>query len=499
MASNDKLGRTRRGTPGWGALACLACFTGTACATLPASSGQHDPVPASPDGSSGIFVISETGGGYAEQTAPCVAPSREAARRVVDGTEWRLCTTDPRPGAPLYQRTLDATWRNPALTGVFIRLKWSDIQTSPTTYDDSILLREVDRAIANGKLYSLAIKSGADGDATPAWLFEPSPAGAGLAPVMLDWHESSDECDAPPRAYGDPTDDRYRELYLDMLSHVALVLRQDSARWAALAMMKLGGANAMSAENRLPNGCKMGAGCVCNDQRWAEAGYTPAGLYRFYEEQMARIAQDFPGKTMGYALIQDGFPRVGATGCYMDGERATICPPDVDPLLVGPFTQTETNIAYAREHYGDGVAIAHLGIGPKPDFSDPSLYAPNTGCPLPLAPDGSSVYGANGVGSGCPNKWATDVGAAGGLIYFQTSHAPKVETAAQLDATLQNLWVNSSAAMLEIYEGMAWQVADGVLDPALPPEEQRTLAAWNQRLHERAVEHRVAERSQSAR
>jgi hypothetical protein len=53
---------------------------------------------------------------------------------------------------------------------------------------------------------------------------------------------------------------------------------------------------------------------------------------------------------------------------------------------------------------------------------------------------------------------------------------------------LQNLWVNSSAAMLEIYEDMAWQVNDGVLDPALPPGDQRTLAAWNQRLHERGAQ-----------
>ena len=495
MASNDKLGR--RGTLGWGALACLA---GAACATLPAgSSSQEDPPVPPPDGLSGIFVISETGGGYSEQTAACVPPSREAVRRIVDGTEWRLCTTDPRPGAPLYQRTLDATWHNPAVAGVFIRLKWSDVQTGPTTYDDSILLREVDRAVANGKLYSIAIKSGADGDATPAWLFEPCPAGAGLTPVMLDWNEGSDRCNTPPEPYGDPTDDRYRELYLDMLTHVASVLQQDSARWGALVAVKLGGANAMSAENRLPNGCKGGADCICNDQRWAEAGYRPEGLYRFYEEQMARIARDFPGKTMGYALIQDGFPRVGATGCYMDAERAIICPPDVDSLMVGPFTQTETNIAYAREHYGDGVAIAHLGIGPTPDFSDPVRFAPNTGCPLPLAPDGSSVYGPNGVGSGCPNKWATDVGAAGGLTYFQTSHPPEVETAAQLESTLQNLWTNSTSAMLEIYEAMAWQVGDGVLDPTLSPEDQRSLAAWNQRLHERAVEHRVAQRSRPAR
>jgi hypothetical protein len=40
-------------------------------------------------------------------------------------------------------------------------------------------------------------------------------------------------------------------------------------------------------------------------------------------------------------------------------------------------------------------------------------------------------------------------------------------------------------AMLEIYESMAWVANDSVLDPTLPPNQQRTLAQWNQRLHSR--------------
>ena len=89
---------------------------------------------------------------------------------------------------------MDSTWANPAITGVFIRLKWSDLQTGPTTYSETAiarLLSEVDKAVANGKVYSIAIKSGAEGDATPAWLFDPAPAGAGLTPVILDWNEDS--------------------------------------------------------------------------------------------------------------------------------------------------------------------------------------------------------------------------------------------------------------------------------------------------------------------
>jgi hypothetical protein len=434
---------------------------------------------------SGIFVISENGEGFIEQTTPCVEPYMEKATRPVDS--MYLCSTggsDPR--SRNYQKTMDSTWANPAITGVFIRLKWSDIQTSPTTYSSTAmrrLLSEVDKAVAHGKAYSIAIKSGAENDATPAWLFEPAPAGAGLTPVVLDWNEGSASCSAKPHAYGDPTDDVYRELYLNMLSHVASVLKQDSARWQALAYVKLSGANSRSAENRLPNGCKAGPGCICNNKEWADADYTPDGLFKFYKEQMARIARDFPGKTMSYPLIQDGFPRVNNEGCYLNETNVTICPPGVNTPMIGAFAQTEAIIDYARWEYVDDVAIAHLGLGPKPDFSDLSVYAPDTDCPLPRASDGSLAFGRNGVGSGCPNKWATDVGAVGGLIHFQTNHSPV--TPALLESALDNMWSNSNSAMLEIYEAHAWQAGKSILDSTLPISQQRTLAQWNERLHAR--------------
>jgi hypothetical protein len=436
-----------------------------------------------PKGMSGIFVISENQGGFSEQTTPCAAPSEIAATRTVAGEQQYLCTTDPGPAAPDYQKTMDATWANPAITGVFIRLKWSDLQTSPTSYNDSILLREVDQAVAHGKLYSIGIKSGAENGATPTWLFEPAPAGAGLTPVMLDWNEDSPACNTPLHAYGDPTDATYRQLYFDMLSHVASVLKQNSARWRSLAYIKLSGANARSAENRLPNGCKEGRGCTCNNREWAEAGYTPDGLVLFYQEQMARIAQEFPGKSMSYSLIQAGFPRVNNDGCYLDADDMTICPPGVNTPMIGPFAQTEAIIAYARATYGDDVAIAHLGLGPKPDFSDTTMY--DAGCPAPEDQNGNPIYGENGVGSGCPNKWATDVGVAGGLTHFQTSNASQVGNTMQLASALDNMWSNSNSAMLEIYEARAWEASDSILDPALPPAQQRTLAQWNRRLHHR--------------
>lgn len=46
-----------------------------------------------PKGMSGIFVISENGDGFIEQTTPCVAPYMEKATRPVDSVLWYLCGT----------------------------------------------------------------------------------------------------------------------------------------------------------------------------------------------------------------------------------------------------------------------------------------------------------------------------------------------------------------------------------------------------------------------
>ena len=91
-----------------------------------------------PKGMSGIFVISENQGRLHRADHAVRGAVQEKATRTVDATLWYLCgTSDPDPTSPNYQKTMDATWANPAITGVFIRLKWSDLQTGPTTYSDT--------------------------------------------------------------------------------------------------------------------------------------------------------------------------------------------------------------------------------------------------------------------------------------------------------------------------------------------------------------------------
>lgn len=59
------------------------------------------------------------------------------------------------PGA-----TMASTWDDPALSGVFIRMIWAGVNPSQGVYDFNTLDREVNEAVAHGKLYSIVFEAG---------------------------------------------------------------------------------------------------------------------------------------------------------------------------------------------------------------------------------------------------------------------------------------------------------------------------------------------------
>jgi len=151
----------------------------------PNTSGHHMTAPFTPtygnefvgpmiQAPSGIFALGPTGLGMVEQTTNCPGGGSQITTRLVGTTTEYLCrSSDPAD----YGRTMASTWATPAITGVFIRLKWKDLQPTRASWDDTILVREADSAVANGKLYSVVIESGRDGQ--PPWLFDPVQSGGG--------------------------------------------------------------------------------------------------------------------------------------------------------------------------------------------------------------------------------------------------------------------------------------------------------------------------------
>jgi hypothetical protein len=398
---------------------------------------------------SGIFALSNLDFSYVVEPAKALCSSGQPPSASAGGQ--MLCRNTTLIGA-----TLDSTWQDPSLTGVFIRLLWKDIQpragTDDSSFDFTILDREVNKAVKNGKFYSLGIKAGDDG--TPGWLFT-----NGVTPLQLQDSGSDDVSGCGSRmTLGSPTDLAYQNRYFDLLRKVAAHLKSRADWYRALAYIKPSGANLFSHENRLPKRCA--AGCVCNTQLFAQNGYTPNGLYAFYQAQTNLMVSEFPGKTMNYALIQDGFPRVNNSGGYEKSDGTSS-----GGALPGLTEQTQVIINAGQAVHGLAFSVAHNGLSTK--------KAEN--CLIDInAP-------------GCPNKFVLQEGLEGQVTGWQTTNADKVSTPQDVDSALRNAWDNSQGIYVELYEDRFWEAVrqpNGVIDPA---GSGHTMTQWVNDFHTRRI------------
>jgi len=348
---------------------------------------------------------------------------------------WQfLCASGPR-GA-----TMAATWQDPDLTGVFIRRLWSDVHLGPGQYDFRVLDREIEQAVANGKLYSLSFTAGHHG--TPEWTFETG----GVARLTLQdqpSHPDDEGACGPEMDLGAPNDVMYQTHYFDMLTAVADHLKSRADWYRALAYIKPSGANLFTSENRLPKACE--AGCICNPEVWSGAGYTSTRLQAFFAAQHNVLARAFPGKTLSYQVIQDGFPRINAEGGYVTRDGLLTA----GTSEIGGLVQTQAILDEGQAIYGTLFAAQHNGLQPKPDHA----------CPNPP-----------GL-KGCPQPMVVDEGAEGQLIGFQTQNIQDITNSSQLESAFENAWDNSTAGMIEIYEERLWQAR---------VEDDLDIAGWDE-------------------
>ncbi|WP_172332289.1 beta-galactosidase [Mangrovicoccus sp. HB161399] len=423
-----------------------------------------------PQAASGIVALNPHEGSRA------AVPLAQAPERctggpgpVDDGT-LILC---PDPGVRAH-RTLAEAVTHPAVRSVYLRFDWNEIEPRPGVYDFRELDAEIDRAIAAGKLYSIAFRAGSHG--TPDWL------GAELQLPIHQFRDAGsnlqDETCGAGMFLGDPTDPVYAQRYFQMLRAVADHLRENAARWRALAYVKPSGANLFTHENRLPKRCTPGC-AICNSEVWAAAGYTPEGLYNFYTGQFAQIAAHFPGKSMSYMLIQDGFPRV-ADGEHYDGCVTHGCAgaPPLAPILPATSEQTSEILKRGADRQGAAFVVQHNGLGAGPDTCAATDIHPADPSP------GDGVLPALGefdlAGNGCPNRFVLHQGAHGQYTGWQTPNTGVISTLAGLDAALVNLERNSDGMFLEVYEQILWldaRLGHPVLDPG---GSGRTLEEWSE-------------------
>jgi Beta-galactosidase len=406
---------------------------------------------------SGIFALGPTEAGFAvyasgDPAAPCDETMAPAANGKF------LCPESGPANAPL-QEILDSD----AIVGVLLRFEWDEIEIALGVYDWSVLDREVDRVAKAGKHYSLAFKAAKAG--TPDWLF----TDLGLSELRLQDGGSHGGGCGFEMSLGNPATPLYGERYRMFLSAAAEHLKENPAWYRALAYVKPSGANLITHENRLPNSCDP-ACPVCNTAVWAADGYTPAGLYAFYQEQFQAIADAFSEKAMSYMLIQAGFPRVTDATDYLG------CTAGCDPTNIpGGVEQTEEILAIGAGDHGALFVVQHNGLSEKPTGA---AACPNDGIHPATGPFAAA-------GTGCPNPYVLRAGEDGQVTGFQTVNRSQVDTLAALDATFLNALDNSDAVFVEAYESLLWEAIEtgGALDPGAATP--RTLLDWTSELDQR--------------
>lgn len=484
-------------------------------------------------------------------------PSTMRCQKVVTAKKEKSKTTNSTVLLP-------STWDNPSVAGGVVRINWRDLYTktvedrggvSTEVYTKTYakLDAELTSAANRGKLVLLEVLAGAG---IPAWLFTDyatavdtsatSIAAKSVAPVYTSDFGTDGGTEMPTanncgyeKTMGSPADAGYRAAVLGMLADVARHIRANSLHYQALGSFKVTGLNFLTGEMRLPNRCldptKRNANgnpqtaCVCNTERWAAAGYTHEVAQQFMNLVENTLFLELgQRKTMGFMLIQDGFPKV-ADGTHYDTEAAPVAPnvgyvrPNGLPYAFDKQTVDALNAGQAgafRQVDAQGMPLLAPGAGDLDAFAlfspmhaslGPISKDPVTGlndCPaaLPTTLVGGKLRGQvvepglmstnladyGPAGSGCPNKWAAREGYEGQIIGYQNKAG--LASTDELSASLWNATLNTNAVFVEVYENVLWNAeaeragavlstsADGYSDV---PERQKSLADWAVELRDR--------------
>lgn len=373
----------------------------------------------------GVYALSvgSDACGFVERTSACVTPN-EAALLTLGGRT--LCAVTPylmNPKAPsqaannppvanpacVPNRTLDSTWSDPGVQGVFLRMDWKVVNPAYGSYDWTTLDREATQALRYGKTITIGIRVG--NDSIPDWVFASGDPklGAAKALKLKDWGSGADslpdgDC-GTDYTLASPSDAAFKSLFKKLLADMAAHIRADQRRFSVLAGVKITGMGLHTLENRMPNRCAVAVRnpalgdtgtqghiitmesqslaapvfdtrynlasnpatgrirdvrqCVCNPQILQYAGYTPSRLQAFYTEVEATLREGLGYKQMVFMNISDGFPQIGETGRFL-GDHLK---PPITSITINAQGQSVTS-------YGPLRASIAMSPADVPDHND---------------------------------------------------------------------------------------------------------------------------------
>jgi len=218
----------------------------------------------------------------------------------------------------------------PGTDGLALVIGWDAIEPTMGNYDFGLLDQWIHAAIAGNKKIELVITAGS---ATPSWMFQPAPVGAGVTPLNFTISPHSGQtglCQSETMAA--PWDATYLNRWDLMLAAVAAHLKSNGT-YSAITLLRITGINRTTDELRLPLETPQSTGlpCVTNAlTTWQQAGYKPSLLLQAWDAITSSFKKSFPDKPLSVAIIvTDAFPGIAEDGSLIHG-----MPPDQNPALL---------------------------------------------------------------------------------------------------------------------------------------------------------------------
>jgi uncharacterized protein (TIGR03437 family) len=184
----------------------------------------------------------------------------------------------------------------------------------------TLLDQWIGQVAALGKKIDLVVPAGAS---TPAWLFQPAPAGAGATELNFTVSPHSGEtgvCDTVNLAA--PWDPAFLSQWDTMLAALSAHLKSQGT-YSAITLVRLTGINRTTEELRLPaeTAASTGLSCVSNSiATWQQAGYRPSLLLQGWNAVLGSFTKSFPDKSFAVSIIpNDAFPGIAEDGSAIPG------------------------------------------------------------------------------------------------------------------------------------------------------------------------------------
>jgi hypothetical protein len=274
----------------------------------------------------------------------------------------------------------------PGMDGIALVISWSAIEPSMGQYQWTLLDSWLQQATTAGKKIDLIVTGGS---ATPSWLFDPQPSGAGAHPInfTISPHGgATGQCDSETIAA--PWDTAFLTQWDAMLVALSAHLKSIGA-YNAIALLRLTGINRTTDELRLPaeTAQSTGLSCVSNAlTTWQSAGYKPSLLLQGWDAITSSFRKSFPEKALSIAIIpNNAFPAIAEDGSLIKGT-----PPDANaPLL-----------ALASQKFPGRVVVQFNFLMPGEAASPAVIASAQTYGTLP-AFQTNEYLGSTGQGAAC--------------------------------------------------------------------------------------------------